>query len=122
MSKHNVTATHELVAELQRQIKNFSLEAEEAEGGRVVEVGDGIAKISGLRRVQSMEMVGFEGGAVGVALNLEEDRIGAILLSGINEVCAGESVRGLGRLLSVPVGSGMVGRVVNPLGQPIDGK
>ena len=122
MTKHNVTASHELVAGLQEQIKNFTLDVEQSEGGHVVEVGDGIAKISGLRQVQSMEMIGFENGAVGVALNLEEDRVGTILLSGIHEVKAGESAKGLGHLLSVPVGDALIGRVVNPLGQPIDGK
>jgi len=119
---HQVTAAHEIVEALKQQIRDFHEEAQLSEVGRVLEVGDGIAKISGLRHVGSMEMLKFDGGAVGVALNLERDRIGAMLLSGVDKVVAGETVSGSGRVLSVPVGRQLIGRVVNPLGVPIDGR
>ena len=121
-TKLNVSGAHDIVAALRQQIREFSTAPEQTEIGHVLEVGDGIAKISGLRNAQSMEMLQFESGAVGVALNLEEDRVGAILMSELDKVAAGETVRGMGKLLSVPVGPALVGRVVNPLGAPIDGK
>ena len=120
--KVNVTGAHDIVAALRQQIREFSPAPEQSEAGHVLEVGDGIARISGLRNVSSMEMLAFESGAVGVALNLEEERVGAILLDKLQDVVTGERVRGMGKLLSVPVGPGVVGRVVNPLGVPIDGK
>ncbi len=121
-NKVNVTPAHEIVAALRQQIREFSSAPEQSEVGHVMEVGDGIAKIAGLRNAQSMEMLAFESGAVGVALNLEEDHVGSILMSGMDKVSAGETVRGTGKLLSVPVGQAIVGRVVNPLGIPLDGK
>ncbi|HEU0050436.1 MAG TPA: F0F1 ATP synthase subunit alpha, partial [Patescibacteria group bacterium] len=121
-SKVNVAPAHDIVAALREQIREFSAAPEQSEVGHVLEVGDGIAKIAGLRNVQSMEMLEFASGAVGVALNLEEDHVGGILLSGLTDVATGETVRGTGKLLSVPVGPEIVGRVVNPLGVPLDGK
>ena len=88
----------------------------------MVEVGDGIAKIAGLPGAMSMETLVFEHGAVGVVLNLQQDLIGAMLLTNVNSVVVGETVHGSGRVLSVPVGKGVVGRVVDVLGQPVDGK
>ncbi|MSR84911.1 F0F1 ATP synthase subunit alpha [Candidatus Uhrbacteria bacterium] len=111
-----------IIESLQKQLHDFSTSPEVSEIGHVVEVGDGIAKISGLREARSMEMLSFAGGATGVALNLEEDRIGAILLDELNTVATGEIVKGMGKLLSVPVGKELIGRVVNPLGVAIDGK
>ncbi len=122
MSKVNVTGAHDIVQSLAAEIEAFSSSSAMAEVGTVLEVGDGIAACSGLRKVQSMEMVKFEHGAIGVALNLEEDAVGIMLLSGVDTVVAGEEARGTGKLLSVPVGDAIVGRVVNPLGQPIDGR
>ena len=122
MSKVNVTGAHDIVQSLAAEIEAFSSSSAMAEVGTVLEVGDGIAVCSGLRKVQSMEMVKFEHGAIGVALNLEEDAVGIMLLSGVDTVVAGEEARGTGKLLSVPVGDAIVGRVVNPLGQAIDGR
>ncbi len=121
-TKHNVTAAHDIVESLRKEIRAFSGAAESSEAGRVVQVGDGIASVSGLRNLQSMEMMQFESGAVGVALNLEEDRIGSILMTDIDKVSTGDTVKGMGKLLSIPVGAAVIGRVVNPLGAPIDGK
>lgn len=115
-------ASEDMIEALKREIEQFTATHEQAEAGRVLEVGDGIAKVVGLHKVQSMEMVQFEHGALGVALNLEEEQIGVILLSGLDTVGAGESVRATGKLLSLPVGNDIVGRVVNPLGAPLDGK
>lgn len=114
--------SHDIVLALKKQIQAFQGLSEEKEIGHVLEVGDGIAKISGLREARSMEMLSFENGAVGVALNLEQETVGAVLLSGLNAVVAGEKVTGTGKLLSIPVGGHVIGRVVDPLGQPLDGK
>ena len=111
-----------MVAALRHEIEQFQLTSEQAEAGRVVEVGDGVAKVAGLPNAQSMEMIEFASGAMGVALNLEEDRIGVVVLSDIAKVTAGQFVRGTGKLLSIPVGDALLGRVVNPLGIPLDGK
>lgn len=120
--KHNISAAHDIVETLRKQIRDFSATAQESEAGTVLEVGDGIAKISGLKDVMSMEMLSFESGAVGFALNLERDRVGVVIVSGGERVIAGERVHGTGQLLSIPVGDGVIGRVVNPLGEAIDGK
>ena len=85
-------------------------------------MGDGVAKLEGLSDVMLNEMLEFPGGLYGLALNLEEDEVGAILLGDYQEITEGSEVRTTGRLLSVPVGKGLLGRVVNALGQPIDGK
>ena len=115
-------STDAIIESLQKQLREFSADFEVSEIGHVVEVGDGIAKISGLRNVQSMEMLEFASGATGVALNLEEDRVGAILLDHLDGVGTGETVKGMKKLLSVPVGKELIGRVVNPLGVAIDGR
>lgn len=111
-----------LIDSLKAQIAQVSNLDKEGEVGRVVEVGDGIAKISGLPSAMSMEMLSFENGATGVVLNLQQDMIGAMLLTNVNSVVVGETVHGAGKVLSVPVGKGIIGRVVDVLGQPIDGK
>ncbi|MBP7134235.1 F0F1 ATP synthase subunit alpha [Patescibacteria group bacterium] len=111
-----------MIETLKTQIAKASNLNKEGEIGRVVEVGDGIAKISGLPGAMSMETLTFEHGAEGVVLNLQQDLIGAMLLTNVNSVVVGETVRGSGHVLSVPVGEGVIGRVVDVLGRPIDGK
>ena len=93
-----------------------------AEVGTVISVGDGIARVYGLNRVMAGELLEFPHGVAGLALNLEEDNVGAVLLGETREVTEGDEVRRTGKIISVPVGPALIGRVVNPLGQPIDGK
>jgi F-type H+/Na+-transporting ATPase subunit alpha len=121
MNAKNVTAAHDIVERLKQQIADFRETAAAEETGRVREVGDGIATISGLSKAASMEMVTFEDGTIGVALNLEHDQVGAVVLGETTGIRAGQSVKATGKVLSIPVGKGMTGRVVNPLGEPIDG-
>jgi F-type H+-transporting ATPase subunit alpha len=104
------------------QIEGFSPKIESVEVGRVLEVGDGIARVSGLENIQMSELVRFSNGVVGMAFNLERDNVGVIILGEYDEVQEGDDVRPLGRIASVPVGMGMVGRVVDALGNPVDGK
>ena len=114
-----------IVEQLKQRISDYKSEAKEQTFGRVVEVGDGIARISGLTEVMMSEMLEFKtvnGSVFGVALNLEEDSVGAIVLGESNMIKEGDEVVALNRILDVPVGEGMVGRVVNPLGEPLDGK
>lgn len=112
----------DIVEQLRSQIKDFAATAGGEETGRVRQIGDGIAIVSGLSKVSAMEMVEFEDGTSGVALNLEEDRVGVIVLGSSIGISAGQSVKATGTILSIPVGRGMIGRVVNPLGEPKDGK
>ncbi len=121
-TKHNVTTAHELVESLREQLRSFKPTADTTEHGVVLDVADGIASVSGLRKARSMEMLSFENGARGVALNLEEERIGVMLLTGPETVRAGERVTATGELLSVPVSNSLLGRVVNGLGITIDGR
>jgi F-type H+-transporting ATPase subunit alpha len=110
---------------LQKNLEGFSPELEATQVGRVIEVGDGIARVSGLPDAAVNELLEFESGAVGLALNLDEDSIGAVILGATEASSAideGSAVRSTGRILSVPVGDAMLGRVVNALGQPIDGR
>ena len=105
------------------QIKDFEPGALEAvEVGYVEEVGDGIARISGLDNVRYNELVQFENGVAGIAFNLEKGNVGIIIMGAYDDIQEGDTVRALGRIASVPVGSGLVGRVVNALGQPLDGR
>ena len=120
MTKQNITAAHDIVERLKQQITEFRDTAAGEKTGVVREVGDGIATISGLSSVGAMEMVEFEGGTRGVALNLNEDEVGVVVMGDITAVHAGQTVRATGKTLSVPVGRAMAGRVVNPLGEPID--
>ena len=90
--------------------------------GRVAEVGDGIARVSGLPDAAVNELLEFEDGSVGLALNLDEDSIGAVVLGDADAIEEGGTVKATGRILSVPVGDGVLGRVVNALGEPVDGK
>ncbi len=104
------------------EIENFDAVANVSETGSVISVGDGIARVYGLRNVMAGELVDFDGGAVGLALNLEEDQVGVVLFGDFSNVKEGEQVKRTGRIMSIPVGDAMVGRVVNSLGEPIDGK
>nr|WP_314166158.1 F0F1 ATP synthase subunit alpha [uncultured Campylobacter sp.] len=112
----------EISSIIKERIESFDLSVDVEETGRVVSVADGVANVYGLKNVMANEMLEFENGARGIALNLEESSVGIVILgdtSGINE---GSSVKRLGKLLRVPVGDAMIGRVVNALGEPIDGK
>jgi F-type H+-transporting ATPase subunit alpha len=118
------TAEHQpdLLGEFKKYISEFQSETRYEEVGTVLEVGDGIARVAGLAKVVAGGMVEFENGVLGSALNLEEDHVGVMLLGETGGVKEGMTAKATGRLLSVPVGSAMVGRVVNALGLPIDGK
>jgi F-type H+-transporting ATPase subunit alpha len=104
------------------QIGNYAVDVDVAEIGTVVSVGDGIARLHGLERAMAGEMIEFPHGLFGIALNLEEESVGAVLLGHSTEIKEGDTVKRTGRIISVPVGDELVGRVVNALGQPIDGK
>jgi F-type H+/Na+-transporting ATPase subunit alpha len=104
------------------EIENFDAVANVSETGSVISVGDGIARIYGLENVMAGELVEFGPGTVGIALNLEEDQVGVVLLGDFEEVKEGDQVRRTGQIMSIPVGDAMIGRVVNALGHPIDGK
>src|ERR1700741_3139390 len=111
-----------ILEELETAISGLKADTSRSNVGTVREVGDGVAKLEGLSDVMLNEMLEFPGGLYGLALNLEEDEVGAILLGDYEQIKEGSEVRTTGRLLSVPVGKGLLGRVVNALGQPIDGK
>jgi len=112
----------EVSAILREQLSNFKSESELEEVGTVLQVGDGIARIYGLTKVQSGELVEFENGLKGIVLNLEEDNVGVVLLGSSDEIKEGDTIKRTNRIASIEVGEGMLGRVVNTLGQPIDGK
>jgi F-type H+-transporting ATPase subunit alpha len=112
----------EITQILKQQLANYEKKIDVAEVGTVLSVGDGIARIFGLDKVMMGELLDFGNDLYGLALNLEEDNVGAVLLGETRDVEEGEEVRRTGRIIQVPVGRAMVGRVVNPLGQPIDGK
>jgi len=112
----------EITAILKDQIKNFGEEAEVSEVGQVLSVGDGIARVYGLDNVQAGEMVEFENGVRGMALNLETDNVGIVIFGNDREIMEGQTVKRTGDIVDVPVGKGLLGRVVDALGNPIDGK
>jgi len=112
----------EISAILKDQIKGFGTEAKVSEVGRVLSVGDGIARVYGLENVQAGEMVEFPGGVKGMALNLERDNVGVVIFGEDRGLKEGDTVKRLGEIVDVPVGKGLLGRVVNALGEPIDGK
>ena len=112
----------EISAILKDQIKNFGQEAEVSEVGQVLSVGDGIARVYGLDNVQAGEMVEFNDGIRGMALNLEEDNVGVVLFGSDRDIAEGDTVKRTGAIVDVPVGKGLLGRVVDALGNPIDGK
>jgi len=112
----------EISAILKQQIANFGTEAEVAEVGQVLSVGDGIARVHGLDKVQAGEMVEFPGGIKGMALNLETDNVGIVIFGDDRSIKEGDTVKRTGAIVEVPVGKGLLGRVVDALGNPIDGK
>ncbi len=112
----------EITKIIREQIENFQQSLAVDEVGSVISVGDGIARIHGLEKVMAGELLSFPHDVSGIALNLEEDQVGAVLLGDYAEIKEGETVKRTGTIMSVPVGEALVGRVVNPLGQPLDGK
>jgi len=112
----------EISAILKDQIKNFGQEAEVAEVGRVLSVGDGIARVYGLDNVQAGKMVEFPGGIMGMALNLETDNVGVVIFGSDRDIKEGDTVKRTNSIVDVPIGNGLLGRVVDGLGNPIDGK
>src|SRR5919109_3910366 len=119
--------SEDIVRALQEQIKHFDQPVRMANVGTVIEVGDGIARIYGLSQAMASEILEFPGPepgttTLGIALNLEEDSVGAIILGDYGHIAEGDEVRTTGRIVQVPVGDGLLGRVVNPVGQPLDGK
>ncbi len=112
----------EITAILKEQIKNFGQEAEVSEVGQVLSVGDGIARVYGLDNVQAGELVEFENGVRGMALNLEIDNVGIVIFGNDREIKEGQTVKRTGAIVDVPIGKGLLGRVVDALGNPIDGK
>jgi len=112
----------EITTIIKKQIESFETTVELEEVGEVVQVGDGIARVYGLEKVMAGELVEFPGGLLGMALNLEEDNVGCVLFGDDVHVKEGDSAKRTGRIMEIPVGDAMLGRVINPLGQPIDGK
>src|ERR1700689_4905411 len=112
----------EISAILKREIQNFGAEAQVSEAGEVLSVGDGIARVFGLDNVQAGEMVEFPGGIKGMALNLETDNVGIVIFGNDSTIKEGDTVKRTGAIVEVPVGKGLLGRVVDPLGNPIDAK
>ena len=112
----------QITSELQNQIDSFEHQVSVSDVGSVIEDGDGIARVSGLEKVKAQELVQFENGVMGIAFNLEADSVGVIIMGDYSEITEGMLVRSTGRIASVPVGDGLIGRVVNALGEPIDGK
>src|SRR5258706_14561816 len=107
---------------LREEIENYEKAVNVSETGSVISVGDGIARIYGLENVMAGELIEFKGGVSGIALNLEEDQVGAVLLGEYPGIREGDEVKRTGRIMSVPVGEAMIGRVVDALGRPMDGK
>lgn len=112
----------EIASVIQQEIQQFESQIDVRDVGRVLEVGDGIARVYGLSGVMAQEMVEFANGTIGLAFNLEENSVGIIILGDYLQIAEGDEVRSTGRLLSVPVGDELLGRVVDPLGNPLDGK
>ena len=112
----------QITGDLQERIDAFEPKVDISDVGTVTESGDGIARVEGLMNVQAQELVQFQNGVMGIAFNLEEDNVGVIIMGAYDEIAEGMEVRSTGRIASVPVGDGLVGRVVNALGDPIDGK
>src|SRR5437867_3674150 len=112
----------EITSILRQEIENYDGVVDVSETGSVISVGDGIARIHGLEKVMSGELIEFPHGVSGIAMNLEEDQVGAVLLGDFTEIKEGDEVRRTKRIMSVPVGDALIGRVVNALGVPVDGK
>ncbi len=112
----------EIASILKQQIERFGAEVAAVDVGVVIEAGDGIARVHGLSNCLAGELVEFENGAMGLALNLEEDTVGIMVLGDYTTLGEGDEVRSTGRIVEVPVGDALIGRVVDPLGNPLDGK
>ena len=112
----------EVTSILKKEIEGFTATASSESVGQVLQVGDGVARIYGLQDCMMSELLEFPGGVMGMALNLEEDNVGAVLLGDASAVKEGDTVKTTGRVISVPTGDSLVGRVVNPLGEALDGK
>ena len=112
----------EIARVLREEIENYDQAVNVSETGSVISVGDGIARIHGLELVMAGELIEFPGGVTGLALNLEEDQVGAVLMGDYQHIGEGDEVRRTGRIMSVPVGDALIGRVVDAIGAPIDGK
>lgn len=112
----------EITAIIKEQIKNYQIELNVDDVGTVIQVGDGIARIHGLEKAMAGELLEFDNGVYGMVLNLEKDNVGGVILGGETLIKEGDTVKRTGRIMQVPVGENMVGRVVNALGQPVDGK
>ena len=121
MTELTISAT-EITDALRKHVTEFDPSVGAEQVGRVVEVGDGIARVSGLPKAKVSELLEFEDGTLGLAMNLDEETIGAVVLGSVDSIEEEQIVRATGRILSVPVGDAMLGRVVNALGEPIDGK
>lgn len=111
----------EISALIKKQIENYQSEIEVSDVGTVIQVGDGIARAHGLDNVMAGELVEFSNGVMGLAQNLEENNVGIVILGPYTEIREGDAVRRTGRIMEVPVGEALIGRVVNALGQPVDG-
>ena len=124
MDKHKSNDMNKdyIIEQLKTQIENFKTEAKTEKVGKVLEVGDGVAKVSGLSDVMASEIVEFASGVIGVALNLEADEVGVMIMGDYTTVKEGESVKSTGKILSIPVSEKMIGRVIDPLGKVIDGR
>ena len=114
--------TDAIAAAIKKNLDGFEPSLEQSQVGHVIEVGDGIARVSGLPDAAVNELLQFESGTMGLALNLDENSIGAVVLGEVDDIEEGQTVRATGDILSLPVGDGLLGRVVNALGEPIDGK
>ncbi len=115
-------ANEDIASIIKQQIKQFGDELKVEQTGTVTEVGDGVARIQGLSNVKANEIVQFDNDIFGLALNLEEDTVGVVILGDYLGIKEGDEVKSTGRIVEVPVGQGMIGRVLNPLGEAIDGK
>lgn len=111
----------EISALIKKQIESYQSEVQVSEVGTVINIGDGIARVHGLDNCMAGELVEFSNGVMGLAQNLEESNVGIIILGPYTDIREGDEVRRTGRIMEVPVGDALIGRVVNPLGQPVDG-
>src|SRR5215510_10510572 len=112
----------EITQLIRQQIENYETKIAVDEVGTVISLGDGIARVHGLEKVMAGELLSFPHDVSGIAMNLEEDQVGVVLLGDYTEIKEGDEVKRTGRIMSVPVGDAMIGRVVNALGEPIDDK
>ena len=122
MNRQMKLQPEEISSIIRQQIEEYEAQVEVSDVGTVIQVGDGIARVYGLEECMASELLEFPGGTLGMALNLEEDNIGCVILGPYTHIKEGDTVKRTGRIISVPVGEALIGRVINPLGQPVDGK